>query len=540
MELRDLGADGQSALERVLGYLNFSAGAEDTQFIASMNRLYELLAGERTSDVSRAACYRATDLLSQKLDELQGHTPAFQDTTQARTVLQLLTENLLPGYRKFHRDLLFHQTDESLYGPFMLARCCEVLLRLPDRWADAKACQCEAIRILNDYVGYRPVAALEGRTLEPYPHERVRPLPIYIRGVGVATGPYRDVVDRALWMLERTDGRILRMAHYDPDHLLELAIDPRAYDFDHPVNKRPNHHFGQWDPHSISNRGYYQRFVIQQVTLNALMARIDSERDLPAEQIRTEASAVLAGTILMASGISGAGPDSFDSNTTLGNLLPGIAAYRDAFYELLIEQLAIDDPEHAARLQDEARRLRQPFGAARQHLNAQLTRSRASQMEHVRLASVFARMGHPDAAQRQINTVPVASARMLCQIDCNLTLAQRQIDGGELATTQQLLRETREVLHRAIECGAVVDPWNILGFDGNFSLFPAMENSIHDHRVDELLDLMEEIFDTYGRLWSMAAAVDNTVVSEAVSLELEELSKMVAPIRGSRGQFGRL
>ena len=97
---------------------------------------------------------------------------------------------------------------------------------------------------------------------------------------------------------------------------------------------------------------------------------------------------------------------TFDSNTTLGNLLPAIAAYRDAFYEQLIEQLAEDDAEHAARLQDEARRLRQPFGAARQHLNSQLTRSRASQMEHVRLASVFARMGHPDAAQRQIDTVP--------------------------------------------------------------------------------------------------------------------------------------
>ena len=43
MELRDLGPDGQSALERVLGYLNFSAGTEDCQFIVSVNQLYELL-----------------------------------------------------------------------------------------------------------------------------------------------------------------------------------------------------------------------------------------------------------------------------------------------------------------------------------------------------------------------------------------------------------------------------------------------------------------------------------------------------------------
>jgi hypothetical protein len=133
-------------------------------------------------------------------------------------------------------------------------------------------------------------------------------------------------------------------------------------------------------------------------------------------------------------------------------------------------------------------------------------------------------MGHPEAAQRQINTVPVASARMLCQIDCNLTLAQRHIDSGQLDAARQLLLDTRQVLHRAIECGAVVDPWNILGFDGNFSLFPALENSVHDHRVDELLDLMEEIFDTYGRLWSMAAALDNTAMGDVVSKDLEELA----------------
>ena len=49
-----------------------------------------------------------------------------------------------------------------------------------------------------------------------------------------------------------------------------MALDPRAYDFDHPVNRRPNYHFGQWDPHHIDNRGYYSRFVLQQVTLDAL------------------------------------------------------------------------------------------------------------------------------------------------------------------------------------------------------------------------------------------------------------------------------
>ncbi len=65
-----------------------------------------------------------------------------------------------------------------------------------------------------------------------------------------------------------------------------------------------------------------------------------------------------------------------------------------------------------------------------------------------------------------------------------------------------------ELLQRGIDCGAIVDPWNILGFDANYSLFPAIENSVKDHRVYELVDLMERIFAVCSRLWSEAAAND--------------------------------
>ena len=47
---------------------------------------------------------------------------------------------------------------------------------------------------------------------------------------------------------------------------------------------------------------------------------------------------MLAGTILMASGISGEGPATFDSTITLAKLLPKIARYRDEFYERLFRQ----------------------------------------------------------------------------------------------------------------------------------------------------------------------------------------------------------
>ena len=531
MELRDLGPDSQPALEQTLGYLNFSSGAPDALFLGHLNQLFAEIRDHRDQGEKKTSSRQPTaiwqilgQLWQSELQSLRDSSPAFQDATQVTAVLDLVLNHVIPGFRHFHRDLLFHHSDDSLITPFSLGRICEAVLRQGAPWDEVDRIRDRAIRDLNDFVGYRPVAVLESRVLEPYDHERVRPIPLYIEGVGVTLGSYEEVVNLALEVLRETDPVVLGAACFVPDNLQELAIDPRAYDFEHPVNKRPNYHFGQWDPHAIDNRGFYYRFVIQQVTLDALMSRIDSTSNVPKHELKFEAAAVLAGTILMASGVSGAGPDNHDSSITLGNLLPRIATFRDVFYEQLMDRLEARDPEHAKRLKEESQRLRQPFGAARQHLNSQLTRQRASQLEHVRLASLFARMGYPEAAQRQIDALPVASARMLCQIDCNLTLAQRDIDESELARAHEWLADTRDILQRGIECGAILDPWNILGFDGNFSLFPAMENSIHDHRVDEMLDIVDETFETYSRLWSAAAALDNQTVSAEVDAEFRDFA----------------
>ena len=194
---------------------------------------------------------------------------------------------------------------------------------------------------LNDFLGHRPVAVLRtAQKIQPYAHEWVRPIPLFIREAGVAVGRYHDVVAQALEILHSTDTDLLQQAWFDPELLDELALDPRAYDFDHPVNRRPNYHFGMWDPHHIDRRGYYRRFVVQQVTLEALAGRIAERGDLAHEEVLFEAAAVLAGTMLMGSGITGDRPEAHDSATTLGTLVGRIAAYRDAFYERLLEGLA--------------------------------------------------------------------------------------------------------------------------------------------------------------------------------------------------------
>jgi hypothetical protein len=516
---RELGQAGEQALEKVLGYLNFSSGTADCKALAALNQVF---ASVDAAPGHTPPWQVVGSLLRQKLEELQGSSPAFAESGQAFGALQATFDELLPAYLAFHSDLLFHQRAEQLFNGFFLGRAFETVLRNAALWDDADRFRDVALRQFNDFLGYRPVATLEGQKIEPHRHEWVRPVPLFIAGAGAAAGPYQEVVEQALALLRDTDPSILQAAYFDPDLLSELAFDPRAYDFDHPVNKRPNYHFGQWDPHTIDQRGYYRRFVVQQVTLDSLMGRLTSEPTLRHDELLAEAAAVLAGTILMASAISGDRPETHDSTTTLANLLPRIARYRDQFYEQLLGKVT---GAHGERLRKEAEERRQPFGGARQHLNAQLARRRASQLEHVHIAQIYARMGFAESARREANVVPCASARMLCHIDCLLSAVDLAAERHQLGEAATRLPEVVDWLRRGIECGAIVDPWNVLGFDAQFSLFPAAENSVRDHRVDELLGLMERVFAAHSRVWGEAAAIDDRSISVPIARQFKILAE---------------
>ncbi len=527
MDLEHLEPQEERDIEKILGYLNFSSGSPDPGFLCSINDLFAHLAQradcEQADDAPLPAWRQLGQVLGDGLNQVANRSEAFRQADQARGALALLFDSFLPAYRRHHCDLLYHQTEESLFQPLFIGRACEVVLAEGPPWDEADRIVRGAMIRLNDYIGHRPVAVLRtAQKIQPYAHEWVRPIPLFIQGAGVAYGPYHELIEKTLEILQSTDPDLLRQAWFDPAMLDELALDPRACDFDHPVNRRRNHHFGGWDPHHIDNRGFYRRFVLQQVTLDALRGRVEQSDPIPRDQRLFEAAAVLAGTMLMGSGISGSGPDSHDSGTTLATLLPQIAAYRDVFYEQLLDRI---DGAHAERLRAEARSLRQPFGGARQHLNQTLARRRAEQLQHVRLAQLFARMGYIEAAGRQAAIVPVASARMRCEIQCRLTTAHLDIDQGRLDDAAALLPQIEDLLNRAIQCGALVDPWNILGFGGQFSLFPAVENSVHDHRVDELIDLMGEIFTLYARLEKEAAAAGLGPLEEKLSSGLQTLAR---------------
>jgi len=507
--------DARNTAREILGYLNFSNGAPDPAFLKNLNTLYGLIEGEPAWEMLGL-------LLEAELQELQGKSDAFGQVEQAKAIIPLVFDEFLFAYREHHQDLLFHQPAEFLFQPLFIGRVCEAVLQQAGPWNETERIIQGAVSQINDSIGHRPVAVLETeQKIQPYTHEWVRPIPLWIRGAGVSAGPYAELIEKALGVLNATDSSLLFDGWFDPNLLDELAVDPRAYDFDHPVNKRPNYLFGQWDLNHLDNSGRCRRFVVQQVSLDAMLARIRHRGRLPYEEVLFEEAAVLAGTMLMGSGVSGNRPDAHSSDATLGTLVQHIARYRDEFYDRLIERM---ESPHVERLRLEAVKLHQPFGGARQDFNHRLGLRRAEQSQHVHLAQLFARMGNTKAAARQIRVVPVASARILCDIYCRLAIAQREIKKGGLDTVADIAGEIVGLLHRGIECGAIVDPWNMLGFGGQYPLFPAVENSIHDHRIDDLIDVVCELFGLYVQIEKEAAAAGNAEFREIISGRLQKLA----------------
>ncbi|MBI3465987.1 MAG: hypothetical protein HY000_23480, partial [Planctomycetes bacterium] len=293
MEQVGAGWDPDVAAREVLGYLNFSQGTPDPRFQRNISEFYRRFGEPEPWN-------RLHHLLHDTLGKLRDSSPTFRDVEQAQSVMSLVFEKVLPAYRTHHQDLLFHLSDSDLLQPFFLARLFEAVLTQGGPWAEADRIAPDAIGLLNDFVGHRPVPVLETRPKhEPYDHERVRPIPLYIRGAGVAVGKYHDVVARTLDLLSKTDPSILAQAHFSLDLLDELAVDPRAYDFSHPVNQRPNYQFGEWDPHCLDNQARYRRLVVRSVVLDALLDRIDHTSGPPRAELLFEAAAALAGTILM-------------------------------------------------------------------------------------------------------------------------------------------------------------------------------------------------------------------------------------------------
>lgn len=103
-----------------------------------------------------------------------------------------------------HADLLEHQPAGSIERPFFIAAAAQAILSSGGPWNETGVVIEQAIAKFDDYVGWRPIAILEnGRLSEPYPKEKVRPIPLFESGAGVAHGRYAKLVSGALEILFR-------------------------------------------------------------------------------------------------------------------------------------------------------------------------------------------------------------------------------------------------------------------------------------------------------------------------------------------------
>ena len=126
-----LGEAAQKDLADIVGYLNFSSGAPDARFLGGLNRLFATL-----EPAEPPLWKRAGGAILDAIDALHGSSEAFENLDQARDVAQLVFAEALPAYRRHHRDLLMHASDEFLFQPFFVGRMCEGVLAEGAPWED--------------------------------------------------------------------------------------------------------------------------------------------------------------------------------------------------------------------------------------------------------------------------------------------------------------------------------------------------------------------------------------------------------------------
>ncbi|MEO1997808.1 MAG: hypothetical protein ABGZ17_21310, partial [Planctomycetaceae bacterium] len=185
----------KQTIREVLGYLNFSSGKADPLFERRMNDLF-------ADDASLVDPLQSKQALLDELATLEQSTSAFGDCEQARSSIQLTFDEVIPAYREHHADLLFHCSELDFYQPLFLARVLEAVLAQGAPWSDVSRIVTGSLNSLNDFIGFRPLAVLENeQQSEPYPHEQFRPIPLFIRGAGVAHGAYHELIEQTIVFL---------------------------------------------------------------------------------------------------------------------------------------------------------------------------------------------------------------------------------------------------------------------------------------------------------------------------------------------------
>src|SRR5204862_1538531 len=111
------------------------------------------------------------------------------------------------------------------------------------------------------------------------------------------------------------------------------------------------------------------------------------------------------------------------------------------------------------------------------------------------------------------------------EIRIRQTEARFAADRGQPADALELLREVEELLRRGIDCGALIDPWNILGYQGLFPIFPGREDTVRDPRAEELIHTVGRQFELYAKAVSAAAVAGDAATRDRLDRAMRTLAE---------------
>ncbi len=208
----------------ILGYLNFSSGSFDAQFVKAWSGLFDFLIRQGAVEVGKESLI----VLRDELNNLVSQGGAFLDSRQSFQILDVI-DSVLKEYRGFHKDVLFSVDDSLLFNAFFMARVSRFTTREYCA-SEGKVTPREIVLLLNDFLGYRPIPVLaDGVKHEANIHEWIAPVPLYRQGVGVVVGPYQELIETTMEILKDTDPDILFDASFELDNMTELSMDPRLF-----------------------------------------------------------------------------------------------------------------------------------------------------------------------------------------------------------------------------------------------------------------------------------------------------------------------
>src|SRR5205085_3770602 len=95
---------------------------------------------------------------------------------------------------------------------------------------------------------------------------------------------------------------------------------------------------------------------------------------------------------------------------------------------------------------------------------------------------------------------------------------------GRTADAAGLLVEAEDLIRRGIDCGAMIDPWNILGYQGLFPIFPGREDTVRDPRAEELIHTVGRQFDLYAKATAAAAVAGDGSTRDRLAGAMRELA----------------